>query len=187
MRPTWPASLLAFLFTLMCLTTPMATHAEPPTAPPHGVLFEDLRVFDGTSEHLSEPVQVLVIGNAIVRIASEPIAPPPEVALSRILELRPAGCQPIYGAGAACRDGCGRKLGHLCHGACLHPARGPSGHRGGRGLNRSWPDAGRSHRAADRRARVSRTTHRRPLHRLVVVLAVASLPWLSPSSHVARR
>jgi hypothetical protein len=60
----------------------MATPAQPPAEPTHGVLFEDVRVFDGTSAHLSEPVQVLVIGNAIARIASEPIAPLPEVVLT---------------------------------------------------------------------------------------------------------
>ncbi len=43
-----------------------------------------MRVVDGTSEHLSEPVQVLVIGYAIARIAPNPITPPPELALTRI-------------------------------------------------------------------------------------------------------
>lgn len=39
----------------------------------HSVLFEQVRVFDGTSDRLSEPMHVLVQGNRIARISKEPI------------------------------------------------------------------------------------------------------------------
>jgi imidazolonepropionase-like amidohydrolase len=48
------------------------------------VLFENVRVFDGTSERLSPPRNVLVVGNKIQTIAEAPIAPPAGAALTRI-------------------------------------------------------------------------------------------------------
>lgn len=47
-------------------------------------MFEDVRVFDGTAEQLSESVQVLVVGNQIEQISAEPITPPAEIVLTRI-------------------------------------------------------------------------------------------------------
>jgi len=74
----------AFL-TLMCFSTAMATSAElPAPLSASGVLFEDVRVFDGTAEQLTEPVQVLVVGNRIEQISAAPIAPPAETELTRI-------------------------------------------------------------------------------------------------------
>jgi imidazolonepropionase-like amidohydrolase len=43
-----------------------------------------VRVFDGTAEQLTEPMQVLVVGNRIAQLSAEPIAPPAELELSRI-------------------------------------------------------------------------------------------------------
>ncbi len=60
-----------------------STAASSPT-PPRGVLFEDVRVFDGTAEQLTEPMQVLVVGNQIAQLSPEPITPPAELELTRI-------------------------------------------------------------------------------------------------------
>jgi len=76
--------LIAVLLLLMCLPTSVATRAEPSPAPARGVLFENVRVFDGRAEQLTEPLQVLVVGQRIERIASAPITAPPGVALTRI-------------------------------------------------------------------------------------------------------
>ncbi|WP_338073123.1 amidohydrolase family protein [Halochromatium salexigens] len=43
-----------------------------------------MRVFDGTAEQLTEPMQVLVVGNRIVQLSAEPIPPPAELELTRI-------------------------------------------------------------------------------------------------------
>lgn len=56
----------------------------PPAPPPAAVLFENVRVFDGTSERVSPPRNVLVVGNKIQTIADTPIAPPAGAALTRI-------------------------------------------------------------------------------------------------------
>lgn len=56
----------------------------PPAPPPAAVLFENVRVFDGTSERLSPPRYVLVVGNKIQTVADAPIAPPAGAALTRI-------------------------------------------------------------------------------------------------------
>jgi imidazolonepropionase-like amidohydrolase len=43
-------------------------------APPSSVLFQDVRIFDGTSERLSAPMNVLVRGNRIQLISAAPIS-----------------------------------------------------------------------------------------------------------------
>jgi imidazolonepropionase-like amidohydrolase len=53
-------------------------------AAPSAVLFENVRIFDGSSERLSAPSNVLVAGNVIKTISSAPIAAPPGVALTRV-------------------------------------------------------------------------------------------------------
>jgi len=62
------------------IVQPAGAQADPPS----GVLFENVRIFDGTSQRLSAPSSVLVIGNRIHRIASESIVPPPGSAIERI-------------------------------------------------------------------------------------------------------
>ncbi|WP_242479346.1 metal-dependent hydrolase family protein [Lamprobacter modestohalophilus] len=90
----WYPLNIAFLI-LMCFTTAMAASADssapmpkpapaPKPTPTHGVLFEAVHVFDGTAEQLTEPMQVLVVGNRIVQLSAEPIAPPAEFELTRI-------------------------------------------------------------------------------------------------------
>jgi imidazolonepropionase-like amidohydrolase len=44
------------------------------TPPPPATLFQNVRVFDGKSGSLSEPQNVLVRGNKIERISTDPIA-----------------------------------------------------------------------------------------------------------------
>ena len=51
-------------------------------AAPTGVLFENVRIFDGSSERLSGPSNVLVVGNTIQRISTAPIVAPPGTVVS---------------------------------------------------------------------------------------------------------
>ena len=50
------------------------TAVSQPAAPSAVALFENVRVFDGTNERLSPPTNVLVRGNKIERISTQPIA-----------------------------------------------------------------------------------------------------------------
>ena len=59
-----------------------AAHAQ--VAQATGVIFENVRIFSGTSDRLSGPSHVLVVGNVIKTISSAPIAAPPETAVKRI-------------------------------------------------------------------------------------------------------
>lgn len=51
---------------------------------PHAVLFEDVRVFDGTSPTLSAPSNVLVVGNVIQAVSTSPVTPPAGAEVTRI-------------------------------------------------------------------------------------------------------
>jgi imidazolonepropionase-like amidohydrolase len=51
---------------------------------PAGVLFEGVRIFDGTSDQLSAPANVLVLGNVIKTISAAPVTAPADIALTRI-------------------------------------------------------------------------------------------------------
>lgn len=59
-----------------------SAHAEDPQ--PAGVIFENVRIFNGTSSRLSEPSNVLVVGNEIKAISSAPISVPPATSVTRI-------------------------------------------------------------------------------------------------------
>lgn len=48
------------------------------------VLFEDVRIFDGKSEALSAPSNVLIVGNLIKTVSADPITPPADYDLTRI-------------------------------------------------------------------------------------------------------
>jgi len=65
---------------LACTTAVVAAPAEPSTA----VLIENVRVFDGQSTRLSGPSNVLVVGNVIQLISSQPLAPPAGASVTRI-------------------------------------------------------------------------------------------------------
>jgi imidazolonepropionase-like amidohydrolase len=52
--------------------------------PAGGVLFENVRIFDGTTDRLSGPSNVLVVGNVINAISTASIADPADVTVKRI-------------------------------------------------------------------------------------------------------
>ena len=66
---------------------PLVAGAASSTAPQSAqtaVLFENVRVFDGTSARLSAPSNVLVVGNLIQSISSQAVAAPAGTTLTRI-------------------------------------------------------------------------------------------------------
>ena len=79
--------------TLLCLAlgsglalaqTGAAPSASAPPPKPTAVLIENVSVFDGKSERLSAPSNVLVVGNKIQSISAAPISPPADATLTRI-------------------------------------------------------------------------------------------------------
>lgn len=60
------------------------TPAGRAAAPPAAVLFENVRVFDGKSDRLSGPTNVLVVGNVIRRIGTGVLAVPEGASLTRV-------------------------------------------------------------------------------------------------------
>ena len=70
-----------FLAVAFCLLAPAAAAQVQPTS---GVIFEDVRVFNGTSGQLSGPSNVLVAGNVIKKISTAPIADPAGMTVQRI-------------------------------------------------------------------------------------------------------
>ena len=58
--------------------------AAPETTQPTGVLFENVRIFDGTAKKLSAPANVLVVGNLIQTISTQPITAPAGTTLTRV-------------------------------------------------------------------------------------------------------
>ena len=60
----------------------LSTQARAQSAQPKGVLFENVRIFDGVSDKLSAPMNVLVVGNLIKLISAAQINVQPEVALT---------------------------------------------------------------------------------------------------------
>jgi imidazolonepropionase-like amidohydrolase len=77
---------LSVLALIGSLSLAPALSAAPQAAPTRssGVLFENVRVFDGTSERLSAPSNVLVVGNVIQRVSVGPIQAPVDVDVQRI-------------------------------------------------------------------------------------------------------
>jgi imidazolonepropionase-like amidohydrolase len=61
-----------------------AVQAQVPAPKATGVLFENVRIFDGTADKLSAPSSVLVVGRLIKTISSAPIAAPPDTAVTKI-------------------------------------------------------------------------------------------------------
>jgi imidazolonepropionase-like amidohydrolase len=81
MRPTWKQFCTTVLVAA-CLTS---LHMIAQDAQPNAVLFRNVRIFDGKSAILSGPSNVLVRGNKIERISTEPI-PTDHSAQTTILE-----------------------------------------------------------------------------------------------------
>jgi imidazolonepropionase-like amidohydrolase len=69
------------LLILGCAAT-QAGYAQAPQ--PTSVIVENVRIFDGTSDRLSVPSNVLVVGNVIKTISSAPIEVPPGTAVTRV-------------------------------------------------------------------------------------------------------
>ena len=69
------------LFILGCMAA-QAVHAQGPQ--PTAVVVENVRIFDGTSARLSAPSNVLVVGNVIQAISTDPIADPTGASVIRI-------------------------------------------------------------------------------------------------------
>ena len=72
---------LCLPFVLGLAATRAAQAADPQAT---AVLFENVRIFDGTSDRLSAPSNVLVVGNVIQTISTAPIPTPAGVTLTRI-------------------------------------------------------------------------------------------------------
>jgi imidazolonepropionase-like amidohydrolase len=62
----------------------VGTVASAQVAPAGGILFEDVRIFNGTAGALSAPSNVLVVGNVIKTISTGAIADPPGMNVQRI-------------------------------------------------------------------------------------------------------
>lgn len=69
-------SILAVLSSMAFALSLHAWSAVPEEAAPTGLLFENVRIFDGKSTSLSAPSNVLVVGNTIKQISRTPIEPP---------------------------------------------------------------------------------------------------------------
>lgn len=76
------AKLLLSVFLLLGLGALQAANIQD--KPSTGFLFENVRIFDGTSERLSAPANLLVVGNLIHKISTAPIPVPPGVNVTRI-------------------------------------------------------------------------------------------------------
>jgi imidazolonepropionase-like amidohydrolase len=69
------------LLALACAAA-LAVHAQTPQ--PAAVIIENVRIFDETSDRLSAPSNVLVVGNVIQTISREPIVAPANTAATHI-------------------------------------------------------------------------------------------------------
>jgi imidazolonepropionase-like amidohydrolase len=72
------------LIALVILGGATAWTARAQNTQPAGVLFENVRVFTGTSDRVSAPSHVLVVGNVIRQLSTAPIVAPPEMSVTRI-------------------------------------------------------------------------------------------------------
>jgi len=80
MQP-WFRTLGIASFPFVCAAAPVALARAPHAA---GVIFENVRIVDGTSDRLSAPTNVLVVGNVIKAISAAPIVAPPTTSMTRI-------------------------------------------------------------------------------------------------------
>jgi imidazolonepropionase-like amidohydrolase len=72
------------LIALLALGCAVATATRAQAPQPTGVIIENVRIFKGTSDRLSAPSNVLVVGNIIKAISSAPIPAPPGTPIERI-------------------------------------------------------------------------------------------------------
>ena len=76
-----PQDVLSILALFGCVAAPAARAQAPPSS---AVIFENVRIFDGTSARLSAPSNVLVVGNLIKSISTAPVAAPAGSVVTRI-------------------------------------------------------------------------------------------------------
>ena len=72
----WRSLKLASAMSAICLSSVFGQEATAPRergSAPHLTLFQDVRIFNGSGGSLSGPRNVLVKGNHIERISSEPV------------------------------------------------------------------------------------------------------------------
>jgi imidazolonepropionase-like amidohydrolase len=78
----------AVLLAVLGFTAQMGFAQQPPTGDgaqsSTAVLFEDVQIFDGQSDQLSPPSNVLVVGNQIQAIDTQPLSIPAALSLTRI-------------------------------------------------------------------------------------------------------
>jgi imidazolonepropionase-like amidohydrolase len=72
------------LIALLALGCAVATATRAQAPQPAGVIIENVRIFKSTSDRLSAPSNVLVVGNIIKAISSAPISAPPGTPIERI-------------------------------------------------------------------------------------------------------
>jgi imidazolonepropionase-like amidohydrolase len=75
---------LALSGTVALSMTAAATVPPTSSAQQTGVLFENVRIFDGSSDRLSPPSNVLVVGKVIQAISIAPVVPPAGTVVQRI-------------------------------------------------------------------------------------------------------
>jgi len=78
---------LRSMFVVLAVTCVFAASAVLPARPAAAataIVFEDVRVFDGISDRLTSPVNVLVVDNMIGAISPEPVTVPDGAAVTRI-------------------------------------------------------------------------------------------------------
>jgi imidazolonepropionase-like amidohydrolase len=64
--------------------TAVGVSAQAPQAQSTAVIFENVRVFDGKTDRLSGPSNVLVVGNVIRSVSAGPVAALPEARVTRV-------------------------------------------------------------------------------------------------------
>lgn len=78
------ATLLLGLFGLMTQVSFAQNPGNGQTAQSGAVLFENVRIFDGVSDNLTALSNVLVIGNTIRAIDTQPLPIPADIGVTRI-------------------------------------------------------------------------------------------------------
>ena len=69
---------------LLAAGAPATAAATAPVQPPTGIIFENVRIFNGTASQLSAASNVLVENNVIKAISAKPISDPADVTVTRI-------------------------------------------------------------------------------------------------------
>jgi len=76
--------LKTLLSSMLILCSANVQAQAPQASQPASVIFENVRIFNGTSDQLSAPSNVLIMGNVITAISTTPIAAPPETSVTTI-------------------------------------------------------------------------------------------------------